>query len=553
MAKNLIIAGVPLCPGIGTGFARIVEPDLQVHRREILLEEVSAEQDRFLAAVSKVGDQLQVQIDAYDDKTVSETAEILRVHHAMLSDEEFHNRVLRRIAAELVNCESALRDEGEDVAAQFESAANPYFQSRAEDIRDLVYRILQTMSNVKDLHEEDTPVESKGCIVICKHLRPSAAIWAHRVSAAGFATESLAVTSHAAMLLKGYALPAVGGVPEIADQVNAGDQIIVDGIEGKIIIEPSREVLDKYEALSTKLLAQKAPAISAELQECRTHDGTQIHLYGNIANPEQVGLVLDRGLEGIGLFRTEFLLLCEALFPSEETQVSVYRDVVIACNGRLLVIRTFDIGGDKRFTEPSDSVSLNPSLGRRGIRRHLTDHGDELRTQLRAILRAANDGNVNVLFPMVTTVKDVKQAKEHLNSVRQELVEEGACVPDNVRVGAMIEVPVAAIGVQRILAEVDFVSLGTNDLLQYFTAADKDNEEVLHYNNVESEEFLWLLKFVIDQAIAVGRQDDVTICGEIAAKPELVSRLVALGYRSFSIPAVMASQIRDAVEETNLA
>jgi phosphotransferase system enzyme I (PtsI) len=284
-----------------------------------------------------------------------------------------------------------------------------------------------------------------------------------------------------------------------------------------------------------------------------TRDGVGIRLMANIDNPEQIGLLLTNRLEGVGLFRTEFFVLEAASFPTEEEQCDIYHRVFTAAGGRQVVIRTFDIGGDKQIPDLYYCSGQNPALGVRGVRRHLLRRPDEIWTQLRAILRAAVGFPVGVLLPMITTVDDIREVKSLLKGVKKELRGEGKQFSSEVQLGAMIEVPAAAIGIRDILTEVDFVSVGTNDLLQYFVAADRDNEAVLRYGDSENKAFLWLLRFIIQEAAAVDREKSVTICGEIASHPHLVPLLLALGFRSLSITPTSAQLVRNAIANIDLS
>ena len=280
-----------------------------------------------------------------------------------------------------------------------------------------------------------------------------------------------------------------------------------------------------------------------------TADGTKIVLKANIENPDQVGLVLAHGLEGIGLFRTEFLISAEGRVPTEEQQYTAYRRVIEKAAGFSVVIRTFDIGGDKGMGLSDRCTGRNPALGLRGIRRHLMDRPEELRTQLRAILRAALGANVGILIPMVTTLDDVTAAKGHLADVRKALRQAGVAFSGEIAFGAMIETPAAAATVHDILGKVDFISVGTNDLLQYFMAADRDNERVIQYNDATSPAFLWLMEHVIRQAQNIGREADVTVCGEVASDRRVLPHLLRMGYRSFSVSPVSSAIIRGVCAE----
>lgn len=272
----------------------------------------------------------------------------------------------------------------------------------------------------------------------------------------------------------------------------------------------------------------------------------------NIDNPDQIQLMLRNRLEGVGLFRTEFFLLDAEEFPTEEEQYDIYHRVFIAAAGRQVMIRTFDIGGDKQIADLSYCTGQNPALGVRGVRRHLLMNPEELRIQLRAILRAADGFPGGILLPMITTVDDIREVKYLLEGVKEGLRSKRQPFSREIQLGAMIEVPAAAISVAEIFQEVDFVNVGTNDLLQYFVAADRNNDAVLRYENFENKAFIWLLEFILVQAAELGQLKNVTICGEIASYPQLAPRLLDLGFRSLSITPTAAGPVRDAIANTDL-
>jgi len=547
--KEVKLQGVSICPGIGISYVHAVDSVIQVPRNKIELSQVSSEQGRYTRAVEVTQDQLHNHVvSSHEGSTLSNKA-ILDVHQAILADKSFHNRVRKRIAAECKNAEWCLEEEGHGLIAEFDTMRNPYFQARGEDIRDMVGDILAVLTSANGPESFSEPEIGNAQVLVSRHFYPSSVMLAYRKHAVGFASESNALSSHAAILLRGFGIPSVGSVQNLLGTIHDGDEVIVDGINGLVIVRPSSITLDEY--LSLKKEAEAPEAITTP-EKCFTMDGTRIFLNANIENPDQIILMLSRGLEGIGLFRTEFFVLTGGCMPSEEVQYNIYRPLINKAAGRSVVIRTFDIGTDKQISSSQECTGDNPSLGVRGIRRHLLGKTEEFRTQLRAIMRASVGGNVGILIPMITTINDVIEAKRHFMSIKKELRENAMGFSENVALGAMIETPAAAIAVTDILSEVDFISIGTNDLLQYFMAADRDNEQVLHYNNAENSAFLWLLRFIIQKAKELGREYDVTICGEIASQPHIVPLLLRLGYRSFSVSPVAAKGVRNMCVKTDL-
>ena len=540
---EVVLRGSPICPGIGIGRVHLADFDLAVPHGQIAPQQVAAEQQRYTAAAQTTKSRLRDHVAAVHGNPVHEAKAILEVHQAMLGDESFHGQVRKRIATEQRSAEWCLQQEATSLIQQFDSMSDPYFAARSEDVRDMAHNLIDVLSGNDHITEAKG---RKGRVLVSRHLHSSDVVLANRSHGNGFASESSALVSHAAILLKGFGLPSVGGVGGLTDVAHDGDPIIVDGTSGLIILRPSARTVKDYQA--RKRLAD-APSEIKAMVGCSTADGTQVALKANIENPAQIGLMLAHGLDGIGLFRTEFLVSAEGHMPTEEEQYTAYRRVIESAAGRPVTIRTFDIGGDKSMGLSYRCTGRNPSLGVRGIRRHLTDRPEELRTQLRAVLRAASGANAQILIPMVTTVDDIKGAKSHLAAVKQGLRNTGVSFNPEVALGAMIETPAAALTVCDILAEVDFVSIGTNDLLQYVMAADRDNERVIHYNDAANPAFLWLLELLIEQARKLGREADVTVCGEVASDVRVLPHLLRMGYRSFSVSPVSAASVRDVCAE----
>ena len=549
--NEINLRGTTICPGIAIGQARVLDLEFIIPRNEILASQVQSEQKSYSKAVKTVSDHLHEHIEEAHAGSSLSSSLILKNHEAMLTDEQFHEAVLSRISTEYKNAAWALEVEGEQIIAGLEASRSPYLMSRAEDIRDLVASIVDALSPTPETHKKVLRQNGEPEVLISDNLFPSSVMEARRFHSVAFATESAALSSHAAILLKGFGIPAIGGLRNLRESALDGDQVIVDAVNGVVIIRPKPETVQKYITLKQELEVPEelppSPPISA-----RTKDGINVRLMANINNPDEIHLVLRNRLEGVGLFRTEFFVLETASFPTEQAQYDIYHRVFAAAKGRRVVIRTFDIGGDKKIADLYYCTGQNPALGVRGVRRHLLLRPSEIQTQLRAILRATVGFPVGILIPMITTVNDIREVKRILESVKEELRAEDKPFSKKVELGAMIEVPAAAISVGDILAEVDFINVGTNDLLQYFVAADRDNDAVLMYENFENKAFLWLLGFIIERAVESGKEKNVTICGEVASHPELVPLLLSLGFRSLSITPTSAKSTRNAIANTDL-
>ena len=545
--QEVILHGEIICPGIAIGPAYLLEPEFLVSKKAVASDGIAGEQKRYTVAVRLVQEQFRLQIREIKDSALPDTASIFAALDAMISDKEFSKTVLQRIASDGVNAEWALEVEAEKLIRLFDAMTDPYMQARAEDIRELADGILRALTRAGRAEGGNYIAPKQGQVLVSNHLFPRAAMQARHAGAAGFATESKALFAHAAILLRGFRIPSVGDVAGLSSIVYEGDILIVNADEGTVVVRPAPETLEKHSArLGELVTGQEATRVGG----WATGDGTRVRLLANIEAPEQADFAYASGLEGIGLFRTEFLALGRGSIPPEDDQYAIYARVIQASSGKRVCIRVFDFGADKQSPTLFRNIGRNPAMATRGIRRHL--HGDlpEFKTQVRAILRAAagSDAEVGILLPVVTTVEDVRLARQHIDDVRRELEISGLPYGRDTKVGAMIEVPSAAIAMREMLAVSDFVSVGTNDLLQHFMAADRDNEEVLKYNNFEDPSFIWLMQFIIDRAAEVGRAHDVTVCGEAASRPNLVATMLRMGYRAFSISPVALNGVGQAIE-----
>ena len=465
----------------------------------------------------------------------------------MVEDKGFQAAIRRRIEGRRVPAERAVEEEFNAAANRLAKSRDLYLRARAEDLRDICQSIRKILLLGETAFEPKDPLSRKP-VYISPHLHPSAVLRARKYGAAAFVTSSTANTSHGSILLRASGIPALGGIDITDPRFREGVPILVDAIRNEIYIDPSDEIREAAERLATQVeevsVHHPHPPLAA-----RCADGKQVHLFANVDHPSQTVLCFLHRMSGIGLFRSEFLILDTGRVPSEQEQHEIYRDVLRRLAGRPLVIRTFDIGADKVAEGLDHYTDANPALGVRGLRRHLLRFPGELRTQFRAILRAGHGYPVSILLPMVTNVEDVRRALDHLEAVRTELSQDGIPFNRNVRVGVMIEVPAAALNVGSLLEQVDFVSIGTNDLFQYLTASDRDNPDVLGYQDVESSGFRTLLTHIMNVARTMGRERDISVCGELASDPEGARFLAGMGVTTLSISAGSAPVVRQALRE----
>jgi phosphotransferase system enzyme I (PtsI) len=437
----------------------------------------------------------------------------------------------------------AVHEAFQDAADRLAATRDTYLRTRAEDVREVSQLILSSLMRGEEAFVPAIPAHDE-VVFVSRHLHVSGVLRAHRAGARAFVTSSRAFSSHAAILLRASGIPSVGGVD--IDGLPAGAPVMVDGLRAEITLHPNemahtraREVGAEAESRRANRALPPEPAVTA--------DGCEVKLWANIDTPEQIGLCGDFRLHGIGLFRTEFLVLSSGRPPTENDQMKVYQAMVEQVQGRPVVIRTFDIGADKVADGLADDRGDNPALGLRGLRRHLWRRPTELRAQLRAILRATRGHEAAVLFPMVTHVGDVITAREHLDAVRTELNANRVPYNRDLRVAAMVETPAAALSVVDILETVDFVSIGTNDLSQYLGAADRNDASVAQYLAPEASGLFTALEWMIEEAREVGRSADINVCGEVTSDPEVAARMVELGYTSLTVVPMASPPVRAAI------
>jgi len=548
MAKEVRLEGISICPGIGMGRVYMAQTAQKVPQYFIDKSQIENEQGRYRRAVDEIKESLHEHVELTHKSPYFNTSQILKIHELMVEDKQFHDAIHMRIARDNKNAEWAVYEESERILDGLDKSGDEYFQARSEDILDMVSNIISALSSTTERQSEIT-----GKIVYYSaHLYVSDVIKAKRDEIRAFITESSALTSHAAILLKSYNIPSVGAVKGLRSYIQQGDRIIVDGTRGILIIHPSPATTKKYTAVLESLKKSAEKRYSQPLA-LKTKNGTPIHLMANIDHDNQIEHVLSSRLEGIGLFRTEFLVLAGGSVPDEEEQFKTYKRVLDSLPARRVVFRTFDLGADKFRYQLEKCRGNNPALGIRGIRRHLILHPEELRIQLRALLRAGHGRVVNMVIPLVTRIDEITDVKKRIELIKKELSDEGADFTSDIRLGAMVEVPAAAIAIEDFLSEVDFINVGTNDLLQYVMAADRDNEAIMdYYGDSNNKSFLYMLKFIIDRAKHVNRCEDVSICGEIASDTSYIPLLLDMGYRSLSISPVAAQKIRSAIAAIDL-
>lgn len=541
------ITGIAASDGIAIApVFLLTEPDLSYEKKHV--DNVDTEVERLQNAVKQATEEIS-QIRQHTESSLGAAeAQVFDAHLMFLADPEFVGQMEGQIKSDAVNAEEAVSQVSNMFVQMFAAMEdNPYMQERATDIKDVSERLLGILLGRKI----SSPAEiSEEVIVVAHDLTPSDTAQLNKEFVKAFVTNIGGRTSHSAIMARSLEIPAIVGTQSIMDQVKDGDPLIVDANEGHVIVNPSQEQIEEYQEKIAEYQAQKAEWAKLVDAESVTKDGHQIEIAANIGTPRDLPGVLENGAEGIGLYRTEFLYMDSSDFPTEEEQYDAYRQVLEAMGQKPVIVRTMDIGGDKELPYLDLPEEMNPFLGYRAIRISL-DRTDMFKTQLRALLRASVHGNLRIMFPMIATIQEFRQAKAILEEVKRELISESIEVSDSIQVGIMVEIPAAAVLADKFAKEVDFFSIGTNDLIQYTMAADRMNEQVSYLYQPYNPSILRLIKYVIDAAHKEGKW--AGMCGEMAGDQIAVPILVGLGLDEFSMSASSVLKTRSLVSRLSYA
>jgi len=525
-----ILKGIAASSGIAIAKAyRLVEPDLSFEETKVANPE--QEVVRFQEALSISRSELEVIRDRAKVELGEDKAAIFEAHLLVLSDPELINPIEDKIKQDSINAEAALKETADMFVSMFEQMDNEYMKERAADIRDVTKRILSHLLGVKVLNPS---MISEEVIVIAEDLTPSDTAQLNRDYVKGFTTNIGGRTSHSAIMARSMEIPAVVGTKDATTEIQNGDLVIVDGLNGEVHINPTEEVIERYKKESSLFADQKAEWSKLVNEPSVSADGHHVELAANIGTPADLEGVRDNGGEGIGLYRTEFLYMGRNELPTEEEQFESYKSVLEGMNDKPVVVRTLDIGGDKELPYLNLPHEMNPFLGFRAIRLCLEEQ-DLFKVQLRALLRASVFGNLKIMFPMISNLEEFRSAKAILLEVKEELLQEGIEVAEKIEVGIMVEIPSTAVLADQFAKEVDFFSIGTNDLIQYTMAADRMNERVSYLYQPYNPAILRLIKMVIDASHKEGKWTGM--CGEMAGDEIAIPLLLGLGLDEFSMSA----------------
>ncbi|MGF3183726.1 phosphoenolpyruvate--protein phosphotransferase [Facklamia sp. P12934] len=508
----------------------LVDPDLSFDKKSI--EDSEQELMRLSVAVDQAKAELENIRQLAADQLGEEEAKVFDAHLLVLSDPEFLAQVKTLIEEDKMNAEASLGQVADMFIATFEAMEdNPYMQERAADIRDVKQRLLAALLGV----ELPTPATiDHEVIVVARDLTPSDTAQLNKKYVKAFVTEIGGRTSHSAIMARSLEIPAVVGIEGVSQAVKQGENLIVDALEGQIILQANEEELKEYQHKGDQFKQVQEELKKLVASPSITSDGKTVEIAANIGTPKDVEGAIDNGADGVGLYRTEFLYMNAADFPSEDDQYRAYRQVLEAVDGKGVVVRTMDIGGDKHLPYMKLPQEMNPFLGYRAIRISI-DKPEMFKTQLKALLRASVHGDLKIMFPMIATISEFRQAKSLLEEVKKELQQAQVEYSDSIEVGIMIEIPAAAVLADQFAKEVDFFSIGTNDLIQYSMAADRMNERVSYLYQPYNPSILRLVKFVIDAAHQEGKW--VGMCGEMAGDQMAVPILLGMGLDEFSMSA----------------
>ena len=541
-----MISGILVSPGIAFGKALLLKEDeIVINRKKISADAVEQEVQRFLDGRAKASVQLEA-IKTKAGETFGEEKEaIFEGHIMLLEDEELEQEIIALIKDDLASADAAAYTIIEGQAKALEELDDEYLKERAADVRDIGKRLLQ---NILGLAIVDLSSIQNEVILVATDLTPSETAQLNLDKVLGFITDLGGRTSHTSIMARSLELPAIVGTSDVTKQVKNDDYLILDAVNNKIYVNPTADVIDQLKAEQNQYLTEKNDLAKLKDLPAITLDGHQVEVCANIGTVRDVAGAERNGSEGVGLYRTEFLFMDRDSLPTEDEQFQAYKAAAEAVGSQAVIVRTMDIGGDKDLPYMNLPKEENPFLGWRAIRIAM-DRREILHAQLRAILRASAFGKLRIMFPMIISVEEVRDLKGEIETLKAQLREEAKAFDETIEVGVMVETPAAAVIAHHLAKEVDFFSIGTNDLTQYTLAVDRGNELISHLYNPMSPSVLGLIKQVIDASHAEGKWTGM--CGELAGDERATLLLLGMGLDEFSMSAISIPRIKKIIRNTN--
>ncbi|MCE0056165.1 PTS system phosphoenolpyruvate-protein phosphotransferase [Klebsiella pneumoniae] len=541
-----MISGILASPGIAFGKALLLKEDeIVIDRKKISADKVAQEVERFLSGRAKASAQLEV-IKTKAGETFGEEKEaIFEGHIMLLEDEELEQEIIALIKDKHMTADAAANEVIDGQATALEELDDEYLKERAADVRDIGKRLLR---NILGLAIIDLSAIQDEVILVAADLTPSETAQLNLKKVLGFITDAGGRTSHTSIMARSLELPAIVGTGSITAQVKNGDYLILDAVNNQVLINPSNEQIEALRSLQAQVAEEKAELAKLKDLPAITLDGHQVEVCANIGTVRDVEGAERNGAEGVGLYRTEFLFMDRDALPTEEEQFAAYKAVAEACGSQAVIVRTMDIGGDKELPYMNFPKEENPFLGWRAVRIAM-DRKEILRDQVRAILRASAFGKLRIMFPMIISVEEVRALKKEIEIYKQELRDEGKAFDESIEIGVMVETPAAATIARHLAKEVDFFSIGTNDLTQYTLAVDRGNDMISHLYQPMSPSVLNLIKQVIDASHAEGKWTGM--CGELAGDERATLLLLGMGLDEFSMSAISIPRIKKIIRNTN--
>ncbi|WP_158379836.1 phosphoenolpyruvate-protein phosphotransferase PtsI [Candidatus Williamhamiltonella defendens] len=540
-----MISGILVSEGIAFAKAYLlVEKKITINSNHISPALVDFEIDRFIRACTKSSEQLEAIRTKAKMTLGEEKAVIFDGHILLLEDKEFEKDVIHRIKNKKVSADSAVHFLIEAQATELEELDDEYLKERAVDIRDIGKRLLKNMFG---LPVTDLGTMTEEVILVAVDLTPSETAQLDLEKVLGFITDLGGRTSHTSIMARSLELPAIVGTKDATKKIKNGENLILDGINNRVYVNPTQDIINKLIEFKHQYMTEKEELVQLKNLPAVTHDGHQVEIFANIGTANDIRGAKNNGAEGIGLYRTEFIFMNRNDFPTEQEQFENYKTVAETMSPKPVIIRTMDIGGDKDLPYMNLPKEQNPFLGWRAIRISL-DRKDILHTQLRAILRASNFGKLKIIFPMIISVEEIRILKSEIELLKEQLRRKKINFDEKIQIGIMVETPSAAINAHHLAKEVDFFSIGTNDLTQYTLAVDRGNELIAHIYNPMSPSVLNLIKRVIDASHSEGKWTGM--CGEFAGDKSSACLLLGMGLDEFSMSAIAIPKIKGIIRKT---